>query len=117
MSSLMQARNQLTTPGVAKSFLRGVQVFSNMSNSLQLCLTDFFQRRQKIFQGGEAPLLRTWFNVQTCEAALKTYCNSSFIRGVKYILGQYAFRLSANLPCDYEIVFDDCQQSYQCKKN
>jgi len=37
--SFAQARNQLGTPGVAKSFLRGAQIFQTMSNSFQLCPT------------------------------------------------------------------------------
>jgi len=32
-----QARNQFGTPGVAKSFLRGAQIFQTMSNIFQLC--------------------------------------------------------------------------------
>jgi len=36
-----QARNQLGTSGVAKSFLRGAQILKTISNSFQLCPTDF----------------------------------------------------------------------------
>jgi len=36
-----QARNQLGSPGGAKSFLRGAQIFYTMSNSFKLCPTHF----------------------------------------------------------------------------
>jgi len=49
-----QARNQLGTPGWAKSFLRGVQIFWTMSNTFEVCPTHFSR-------GSEAPLgLRAW---------------------------------------------------------
>ena len=50
-----QARNQLGTPGVAKSFLRGAQIFQTMSNSFQLCPTDF-SRGRKCLQRRLRPL-------------------------------------------------------------
>jgi len=37
---------------------------------------------------------------------------STYIIGVKCILGQYAVRPSVNTSCDYGIVFHDNQQSY-----
>jgi len=43
-----QARNQLGTPGVAKSFLRRAQIFLTMSNSFQLCSAHFPGGRRKI---------------------------------------------------------------------
>ena len=48
-----QGRNQLGTPGVAKSFLRGPN-FLTMSNSFDLCSTHF-SRREKKFVGGRSP--------------------------------------------------------------
>jgi len=42
----LQACNQLGTPGGAKSFPRGAQIFKTMSNSFKLCPTHF--------SGGEA---------------------------------------------------------------
>jgi len=44
-----QARNQLGTPGVAKSFLRGAQIFQTMPDR-------FFQGGEKVCRGGFAPL-------------------------------------------------------------
>jgi len=52
---LTQARNQLGTPGVAKSFLIGAQVFSTTSNSFQLCPTHFSRGGEKYCRWGEAP--------------------------------------------------------------
>ena len=49
-----QARNQLGTPGGAKSFLRGGQIFSTMSNCFKLCPAHFY-RGEKM---GFAPLRR-----------------------------------------------------------
>jgi len=46
-----QAHNQLETPGVAKSFLRGAQIFQTMSNDFQLCPTDFSRGGEKFFRG------------------------------------------------------------------
>ena len=43
-----QARNQLGTLGVAKRFLRGTQIFHTMSNSFQLCSTDFSRGGEKV---------------------------------------------------------------------
>jgi len=37
---------------------------------------------------------------------------STFISGVKCILGQYAFRPSVNLECDYKLIFQDNQRRY-----
>jgi len=77
-----QARNQLGTPGGAKSFLRGVQIFKlcpirpvtslghqgwqrlfwgaqvcqTVSNSFQLCPTDFSRGGEKVCWGSFAPL-------------------------------------------------------------
>ena len=51
-----QARNELETPGMAKSFLRGAQVFVTMSSSFQLCPTDF-SRGDENFAGGAKPPL------------------------------------------------------------
>jgi len=47
----VQARKQLRTPGGVKNFLRGVQFFLTMSNSLKLCLTHL-SRGAKNFLGG-----------------------------------------------------------------
>jgi len=54
-----QARNQLGTPGVAKSFLRGPQIFQTISTSFQLCPT-YFSRgggAKRFAWGGFAPFL------------------------------------------------------------
>jgi len=54
-----QARNQLGTPGVAKSFLRRAQIFQTMSNSFQLCQTDFSRWGEKVCRcGPPSPWLR-----------------------------------------------------------
>jgi len=53
----VQARNQLGTPGVAKSFLRGAQLFKTMSNNFQLCPTHFSWGGEQFCRGGEAPLV------------------------------------------------------------
>ena len=44
--------NQLGTPGVAKSFLRRAQIFQTMSNSFQLCPTDFSRWGKKVCRWG-----------------------------------------------------------------
>jgi len=54
----MQARNQLGTPGGAKSFLRGAQFFWTMSNSFKLYQTHF-SRGAKNFLGRASPPLVT----------------------------------------------------------
>jgi len=55
-STYTQAHNQIGTPGVVKSFLRGAQI--TMSNSFQLC-PHIFPGARKILQGGFAfPWLR-----------------------------------------------------------
>ena len=52
-----QARNQLGTPRVAKSFLRGAHIFQIMSNNFQLCPTDFsLQGGENVWGGGFDPL-------------------------------------------------------------
>jgi len=62
-----QTRNHLGTPGVAKSFLRGDQIFQTMSNSFQLCPTDFCRGDGEVCRRGEAPLhppwLRAWWHI------------------------------------------------------
>jgi len=50
-----QARNQLGTPGVPKSFLRGAQIFQAMSNSFQRCPTDFCKGGGKVSQWAKPP--------------------------------------------------------------
>ena len=57
----VQARNQLGTPGLAKSFPRGAQIFQTMSNSFQLCLTDFSRGGAKRFCRWASPPL--WLRV------------------------------------------------------
>jgi len=42
-----QARNQLGTPGGAKSFPRGAQLFLTMSNNFKLCSTHFSRGDKK----------------------------------------------------------------------
>jgi len=51
-----QTRNQLGTPGGAKSFPRGTQIFSTMSNIFKLCPTHL--SRGKHFSRGASPPLR-----------------------------------------------------------
>jgi len=46
-----QARNQLGTPGGAKSFPRGAQLFLTMSNNFKLCSTHFSRGDKKILGG------------------------------------------------------------------
>jgi len=50
-----QARNQLGTPGVAKSFLRGSQSFQTMSNSFQLHATNFSRGGEKVCREASPP--------------------------------------------------------------
>jgi len=54
---LGQARNQLGTPGGAKSFPKGAQIFWNMSNSFKIYPTNFSKGGKKISRGGFAPLV------------------------------------------------------------
>jgi len=44
-----QAGNQVGTPGGAKCFLKGAQIFQTMSNAFKLMSNTFFQGRAKIF--------------------------------------------------------------------
>jgi len=46
-----QAHNQLGTPGRAKRFLRGAQIFWTMSNNFELCPTHFSRGREKFCRG------------------------------------------------------------------
>jgi len=46
--SLLQARNQLGTPGGAKSFLRGAQIFLTMCNNFKLHPTHFSRQGEKL---------------------------------------------------------------------
>ena len=62
---LHQARNQLGTPGGAKSFLRGAQIFWTMFNSFKLCPTHFSRGGEKFSRRcfahpGYGPVLH-WF--------------------------------------------------------
>jgi len=66
-STTTLARNQLGTPEGAKSYLRGVQMFSTMSNT-------FFQRGQNIFRGGFTPLhLPSYGSATTPEAVAQIW--------------------------------------------
>jgi len=53
--SKVQARNQLRTPGGAKSFLRGVRTFWTMSNSFKLYPTHFSRGGEKFSRRGFVP--------------------------------------------------------------
>jgi len=55
-----QARNQLGTPGRAKSFLRGAQIFWTMSNSFKRFPTHFSRGGEKKFYL-RPPWLRAWW--------------------------------------------------------
>jgi len=47
----LQACNLLGTPEVAKSFLRGPQLFQTMPNTFQLCPTYFFRGIKNFAEG------------------------------------------------------------------
>jgi len=49
-----QARNQIGTPGGAKSFPSGAQIFWTMSNIFKLCPT-YFSRRGNLSTGVSPP--------------------------------------------------------------
>ena len=57
--SSRQARNQLWTPGGAKSFLRGAKIFGTMSNIFKLRPTHFSKGDKKFSRGGFAPPMVT----------------------------------------------------------
>jgi len=62
-----QARNQLGTPGGAKSFLRVAQIFQTMSNAFKLCPTYFSRGGEKFSRGLRppcAPLVAGLFHIQ-----------------------------------------------------
>ena len=64
-SSSKQARNQFGTPGGAKSFVSGAQIFWTTSNSFKIYPTNFSRGDEK-FSGRElrplcGPWLRAWF--------------------------------------------------------
>jgi len=59
-----QARNQLGTPGEAKSFPWGAEIFWTMSNLFKLRPTHFFRGGRKISWGNRPPAppwLRAWW--------------------------------------------------------
>jgi len=49
-------RNQLETPGGAKSFLRGAQIFLTVSNSFKLYAAHFSREGENLSRGGFSPL-------------------------------------------------------------
>ena len=53
-----QARNQLGTPGGAKSFLRGAHIFCTMSDIFKLYPTRFFRVGGNFSRGGFTGLLK-----------------------------------------------------------
>jgi len=68
--SASQACNQLGTPGGAKSFVSGAQIFWTVSDSLKLCSTHF-SKGAKIFRGG---LLLPWTSLVTGLALHTSMC-------------------------------------------
>ena len=78
-----QARNQLGTPGGAKSFPREAQISWTMSNIFKLCPTHF-SRGEKIFLGGLSPLVTglvaTSNQAKSWYKATILYFNKSFKR-------------------------------------
>jgi len=48
-------RNQLETPGGAKSFLRGAQIFLTVSNSFKLYAAHFSREGENLSRGGLLP--------------------------------------------------------------
>jgi len=58
-----QARNQLGTPGGAKSFPRGAKMFWTMSNIFKLCPTDFPRWGEKKRIGSLKHLQKTGFSI------------------------------------------------------
>jgi len=56
------ARNQLGTPGGAKSFLIRSQTFQTMSNSLKLFPTHYSRGVKKFLGGLRPPWLRAWLS-------------------------------------------------------
>jgi len=52
-----QARNQPGTPGGAKSFLRGAQIFWTVSNSFKLCPTNFSRGVENFSRRASPPLV------------------------------------------------------------
>jgi len=55
VKGIKQARNQLGTPGGAKSFPRGAQIFWTTSNIFKLCPTHFTRGGEKFFWGRSRP--------------------------------------------------------------
>ena len=74
-----QALNQLGTPGVAKSFLRGPQIFQTMS-------IGFSRGGEKVCRGGFAPLSPVITGL--CPIVLK-YVQHIFPGGPKLFLASY----------------------------
>jgi len=70
-----QARNQLETPGMAKSFLRGAQIFQTMSNSFQLRPADLSRGGRKGLQGASPPLVTGLAKTNTsCKRVRELLC-------------------------------------------
>jgi len=86
-----QARNQLETPGVAKSFLRGAQIFQTMSNSFQLCPTDFSRGGEEFCRGRSPPPLVTGLPTTTIKSVFLSHSlqfpelNLIFLRFADYM--------------------------------
>jgi len=80
-----QARNQLRTPEVAKSFLKGAHIFQTMSNSFQLYPKDFSLGGRKGLQGRLRTLSPGYGSVSN---SLK-YVQHIFTGGPKIFLACY----------------------------
>ena len=69
-----QVRNQLRTPGGAKSFLRGAQIFWTVSNSFKLCPTNFSREGEYFSRGAFSPLVTGLEARMLYHGSLHTWC-------------------------------------------
>jgi len=68
-----QARNQLGTPGGAKIFLRGAQIFLTMSNSFKIYPTNFSRGAKNILGGASTPASPLVMGLTTVVTARQNY--------------------------------------------
>ena len=67
-SPLLPGSLELRTPGGAKSFPRGAQIFWTVSNIFKLCTTHFFRGYEKFPRGTSPPLHPLW--LRACSLVL-----------------------------------------------
>ena len=82
-----QARNQLGTPGGAKSFLKGAQIFWTMSNSFKRCPTHFSRGGEEFSRGASPtlrpPWIRVWLHIRGTPKPISLRIEAPWVGKVK----------------------------------